>query len=246
MTAEYYNIVNEAEAYLKYLKTMGVVNVPKGKKEKNIKVKGPEADALPAEKPISKKDKVISGSLNDVSADIGDCKRCKLHSTRTNIVFGVGDPKAKLMFVGEGPGFDEDQKGEPFVGRAGQLLTKMIAGMGLTRDDVYIANVVKCRPPNNRNPEPDEIAACSKFLTAQIAAIGPKVIVCLGTFASQTLLRSEERISDLRGKFHDWQGGVKLIPTFHPAFLLRNPAMKKPVWEDMKLVMKELGMKVPS
>lgn len=179
-------------------------------------------------------------SLTEIRADLGDCQRCKLHAGRTNIVFGEGHPQARLMFVGEGPGADEDEQGEPFVGRAGQLLTQIIKAMGLAREDVYIANVVKCRPPGNRNPEPDEIAACSPFLQAQISAIGPTVIVALGKFAAQTLLQTETPISRLRGQFHAL-GGVAVMPTFHPSYLLRNPAAKREVWEDMKLVMKKLG-----
>ena len=178
--------------------------------------------------------------LEALRSEIGDCKRCKLCKGRTNIVFGVGSPDAKLVFVGEGPGAEEDKQGIPFVGRAGQLLTKIIEAMKLSRDDVYIANVVKCRPPENRNPEPDEIAACSPFLMKQIEIIAPKVIVCLGTFAAQKFLNTEEKITALRGHFRE-VAGVKVMPTYHPAFLLRNPNMKKPVWEDMQLVMKELG-----
>jgi DNA polymerase len=159
-------------------------------------------------------------------------------------VFGVGNPAAEIMFVGEGPGADEDQQGEPFVGKAGQLLTKMIEAMGFRREDVYIANVVKCRPPGNRNPEPDEIAACEPFLRAQIAAISPKVIVALGKFAAQTLLRDTTPISKLRGRWSSYEG-VKLMPTFHPAYLLRSPEEKKKAWEDLQLVMKELGRPLP-
>lgn len=178
--------------------------------------------------------------------EIGDCQRCKLCKERTHIVFGIGNPQASLMFVGEGPGADEDAKGEPFVGRAGQLLTKMIEAMGLTRDKIYIANVVKCRPPNNRNPEPDEIEACIPFLKKQIATINPKVIVCLGTFASKTLLQTEIPITKLRGEFRDYEKTtIKVMPTYHPAFLLRNPNMKRPVWEDLKKVMDFLGLKLP-
>jgi len=181
------------------------------------------------------------GLLPVIRADIGDCTRCKLHQGRTNIVFGVGSPEARLMFVGEGPGADEDEQGEPFVGRAGQLLTQIIKAMGLAREDVYIANVVKCRPPGNRNPEPDEIEQCSPFLHAQIAAIKPVVIVALGKFAAQTLLQTETPISRLRGQFHR-MGDVDVMPTFHPSYLLRNPAAKREVWEDMKLVMKRLAV----
>ena len=178
-------------------------------------------------------------TLSEVRDEIGDCRRCKLCSTRKNIVFGTGSPHAALMFVGEAPGADEDAQGQPFVGRAGQLLTKMIEAMGLSRETVYIANIIKCRPPENRNPQPDEIAACSPFLLKQIEAIRPKVICALGTFSAQTLLETQQKISALRGKFHDYHG-VKLLPTFHPAYLLRNPNEKKTVWEDLKKIMEEL------
>ncbi|MBI2339648.1 MAG: uracil-DNA glycosylase [Deltaproteobacteria bacterium] len=180
--------------------------------------------------------------LSSLRAEIGDCTRCVLHKGRTNLVFGVGNPNAELMFVGEGPGADEDLQGEPFVGRAGQLLTRMIEAMGLKRGDVYIANIVKCRPPGNRNPEPIEIATCIPFLKKQIDIIQPKVIVCLGKFAAQTLLQTEIPITKLRGEFHDY-GEAKIMPTYHPAFLLRNPNMKRAVWEDLKKVMSLLGLK---
>ncbi len=179
--------------------------------------------------------------LEELRAAIGDCRRCKLCSGRTHLVFGVGDPKAEVMFVGEGPGRDEDLQGVPFVGRAGQLLTDIITkGMGLRRDDVYIANVVKCRPPENRNPEPDEIQSCEPFLLKQIQLIRPRVIVGLGKFAVQTLLKSKVPITRLRGTRHDYHG-IKLMPTLHPAYLLRNPGDKKLVWEDIKKVLQELG-----
>jgi DNA polymerase len=179
--------------------------------------------------------------LAKLKTEIGDCERCKLGNTRTNLVFGVGNPDARLVFVGEGPGRDEDLQGEPFVGRAGQLLTDIITkGMKMRREDVYICNVVKCRPPENRNPEPDEIDACEKFLIRQLEIIGPKIIVALGTFAAQTLLKTDSPISKLRGRFHDYHG-IRLMPTFHPSFLLRNPEKKKEVWEDIKMVMAELG-----
>jgi DNA polymerase len=172
-----------------------------------------------------------------IREDLGPCTRCKLHTQgRKQIVFGVGNPNADLMFVGEAPGADEDVQGEPFVGRAGQLLTKIIESIGLQRSDVYIANVIKCRPPQNRNPEPDEVASCRPFLFQQIDAIQPRVIVALGTFAAQALLDTVVPISRLRGQLHDFRGGAKLIPTFHPAFLLRSPERKRDVWEDMKKV----------
>jgi DNA polymerase len=175
-------------------------------------------------------------ALVAIRADIGDCTRCKLHMLgRKQIVFGVGNPEADLMFVGEAPGADEDEQGMPFVGRAGQLLTKIIEAIELRREDVYIANIIKCRPPQNRNPEPDEVASCEPFLFRQIDAIKPRVIVALGKYAAQTLLRTETPLSRLRGRQFDYRG-AKLIPTFHPAYLLRNPSSKREVWEDMKLV----------
>ncbi|HTN73022.1 MAG TPA: uracil-DNA glycosylase [Methylomirabilota bacterium] len=180
-------------------------------------------------------------NLEELRDAIGDCRRCKLWSGRTHLVFGVGNPKAKLMFVGEGPGRDEDLQGEPFVGRAGQLLTDIITkGMGLRREDVYIANVVKCRPPENRNPEPDEVASCEPFLKKQIDLVKPEIIVALGKFAVQTLLQSKVPITKIRGSWHSYHG-IRLMPTLHPAYLLRNPADKKLVWEDIKQVMKEMS-----
>ncbi len=173
---------------------------------------------------------------------LGDCRRCKLCSDRSNIVFGVGNPDAGLMFVGEGPGEEEDKQGVPFVGRAGALLTDIITkGMGLRREDVYIANVVKCRPPGNRNPQPDEIVACEPFLARQIEIIEPKVLVSLGTFATQALLKNRIAISKQRGVWSDYNG-VPLMPTFHPAYLLRNPSGKRIVWGDIKLVMQKMGI----
>jgi len=177
--------------------------------------------------------------LDALKAEVLKCRACGLHKTRINVVFGAGNQKAALMFVGEAPGGDEDKQGLPFVGRAGQLLTKIIEAMGLGRQDVYIANILKCRPPNNRPPLPDEIAACENNVKRQIKSIRPKVIVTLGKFASQTLLKSETPISILRGKFQEYEG-TKVMPTFHPAYLLRNPNEKKHVWQDMKKVMKEL------
>jgi len=180
-------------------------------------------------------------ALVGVRTGIGDCTRCKLHTLgRSQIVFGVGNPEADLMFVGEAPGADEDVQGIPFVGRAGQLLTKIIEAIDLKREDVYIANVIKCRPPQNRNPEPDEVEKCEPFLFQQIDIIKPKVIVALGKFGAQTLLRTLEPISRLRGRVFEYRGS-KLVPTFHPAYLLRNPSSKREVWEDMKLVRKLLS-----
>jgi len=183
-------------------------------------------------------------ALVAIREDIGDCTRCKLHTLgRTQVVFGVGNPEADLMFVGEAPGADEDEQGIPFIGRAGQLLTKIIEAIDLKRDDVYIANIIKCRPPQNRNPEPDEVASCEPFLFRQIDVIKPKVIVALGKYAAQTLLRVDTPISRLRGRVFDYRG-AQLIPTFHPAYLLRNPSSKREVWEDMKLVKRLLASEI--
>jgi uracil-DNA glycosylase len=191
---------------------------------------------LPQEHPSAH----LSGlSLVELEAVARQCTLCRLHRGRTHVVFGVGNPQADLMFAGEAPGRDEDQQGEPFVGRAGQLLTRIIEAIGLKRQDVYIANVIKCRPPNNRNPEADEIAHCEPYLIRQIELVRPRLIVALGTFAAQTLLKTKLPISQLRGRFHTYQG-VKLMPTFHPAFLLRNPERKRAVWEDMQAVQREL------
>jgi uracil-DNA glycosylase family 4 len=184
-------------------------------------------------------------TLERIRDDIGpNCTRCKLHKGRTKIVFGVGNPKAELVFVGEGPGRDEDAQGEPFVGRAGKLLTQMIEAMGLRRQDVYICNVVKCRPPENRLPEKDEIATCSPYLLRQLGVIGPKVICCLGSCSAQTMLQTTEGISRFRGQWFDFRGS-KLIATYHPAYLLRNPAAKGEVWKDLQKVMAVLGLQLP-
>jgi DNA polymerase len=181
----------------------------------------------------------VSG-LDAVRTELGDCTRCKLHTGRKTVVFGEGNTRALLVFVGEGPGQEEDQQGRPFVGAAGQLLTDIIVkGMKLRREDVYICNIVKCRPPNNRNPEPDEIDACEPFLIKQLGVIKPKVIVGLGNVAVKTLLKTKEGITSLRGNWKTYQG-IPLMPTFHPAYLLRNPSDKKLVWEDIKKVMAEL------
>ncbi len=199
-----------------------------------VKVAAPSADLF-ASATLGR-----AATLEALRAELGDCRRCKLWPGRTHIVFGVGNPHATLMFVGEGPGRDEDLQAEPFVGRAGKLLTEIITkGMKMRREDVYIANVIKCRPPDNRNPEPDEIAACQPFLRRQIELIRPRVLVALGTFAAQTLLGLRVPISRLRGHWYDYEG-TKLMPTLHPAYLLRNPNDKRLVWEDVKMVLREL------
>ncbi|HET6419990.1 MAG TPA: uracil-DNA glycosylase [Geobacteraceae bacterium] len=187
----------------------------------------------------------VTETLEDIRNELGDCALCSLGGSRTNLVFGVGNPNARLVFVGEAPGRDEDLQGIPFMGKAGELLTSMIQRMGFKRDEVYICNVLKCRPPNNRNPLPNEIEMCHPFLLRQLKAIGPIVIVALGTFAAQTLLETREPISKLRGRFHDYHG-IPLMPTFHPSFLLRNgPEMRWVVWEDMVKVLELMGVPVP-
>ncbi len=225
---EFRDLVAGLRHHLEEERSMGLEGWPKGSAPSRKK-------ALPSPPPSSS-----PLTLEDVREELGDCRRCKLHSTRTNIVFGTGNPRAKLVFVGEGPGRDEDLQGQPFVGLAGQLLTKIIAAVGLKREEVYICNILKCRPPGNRNPQPDEIAACEPFLIRQLQAIRPRAICALGTFAAHALLKSEAPISVLRGRFHAYQG-IALMPTYHPAYLLRNPAAKKQVWEDVRMIMKVLS-----
>lgn len=259
-----HDTVHKAEAFLRREIELGLEAVPArsgagGDPEVLIgtQSQGPsvdvEGEARPSGRPVVAN---LSGvlveepirsaaDLTELATVLGECKRCKLCDGRTNIVFGVGNSQAELMFVGEGPGHDEDLQGVPFVGRAGLLLTDIIEkGMGLARDKVYIANVVKCRPPNNRNPEPDEIVACEPFLHRQIALVRPRVIVSLGAFATQVLLRNRTAISKQRGRWHDYQG-VPVMPTFHPAYLLRNGGDKRLVWDDIKMVMERLGLPIP-
>lgn len=183
-------------------------------------------------------------TLESIRLDLGDCHRCPLGDLRTNLVFGVGNPHPRLVFVGEAPGRDEDLKGEPFVGAAGQLLTRIIAAMGLSRDQVYICNVLKCRPPQNRDPHHDEIETCSPFLVRQLRTLSPEVIVALGRIAAHTLLSTQTPIGRLRGTFHQWEG-IPVMPTYHPSALLRDESLKRPVWEDMKKVMERLGLPLP-
>jgi uracil-DNA glycosylase len=191
-------------------------------------------EASPSLSPHLKKD-----SLQGIREELGDCTRCRLHAGRKNIVFGVGNPDARLVFVGEGPGAEEDLQGEPFVGAAGQLLTRMIQAIQLERSDVYIANVVKCRPPDNRDPQEDEIETCLPFLKKQLAVIRPRIICTLGRFATQALLETKEGITKLRGRFHQLEGGARVMPTYHPSFLLRSPEKKREAWEDLQKVQKE-------
>lgn len=230
--------------YLRFCREMGLEELPAARPEKTVMEPSGEkrAMSLPLDARSGGDSPVMS--LPEIREELGDCRRCKLCEERNSIVFGEGNPDARLVFVGEGPGRDEDAQGRPFVGRAGQLLTKIIKAMKLEREDVYICNVVKCRPPGNRNPEPDEVASCEPFLAKQIRSINPEVVVCLGSVATGLLLKLKNfRMGQLRGTFHNYENS-KLMVTYHPAALLRNPAFKKPVWEDMKLVMKELGIRL--
>jgi DNA polymerase len=229
---------DQLKEHLRFAAELGVVGVSRDPAWRRREQEGQVGEVTEALR-VAPKGALVKSPAQELLAireDIGDCTRCKLHTLgRRQIVFGVGNPQADLMFVGEAPGADEDIQGEPFVGRAGQLLTKIIEAIGLSRGDVYIANVIKCRPPQNRNPEQDEVDTCEPFLFRQIDVIQPKVIVALGTFAARALLRTLDPISRLRGRVFEYRG-AKLIPTFHPAYLLRNPASKREVWEDMKLV----------
>lgn len=220
MGAKDSEVLVELKSYLEYLKGLGITQLP--------------LSHIPSSKEIQ--------TLERIRRELGNCQRCRLHQTRHTLVFGEGDEKAQLMLIGEGPGYDEDLQGRPFVGKAGQLLTRILQSIGLQREEVYITNIVKCRPPQNRNPEPDEIESCHPFLLKQIEAIGPNVICALGTFAAQTLLKTDAKITSLRGKAYD-VSGIQVFPTYHPAYLLRNPEKKREVWEDMKRVARALAEK---
>ena len=251
-------LVSQFRTHLEARGRSGLVGVVTARVEKSTKAAAPQPPAAPAPLPEKAPARVavadalsIDDEMDGARApekprngkvglqvlrdEIGDCQRCKLAPTRTNLVYGVGNPDADLVFVGEAPGADEDAQGEPFVGKAGQLLTKMIEAMGYTRDDVYICNVLKCRPPGNRNPEPDEVASCEPFLKRQLAVIRPRMIVALGKFAAQCLLRDDTPITRLRGGFRSYEG-IPLMPTLHPAYLLRDPSKKKLAWDDLKAV----------
>jgi uracil-DNA glycosylase len=271
---EFLEIVASVRAHLEYQRALGVrsVEMPSGGSGLSVvrpaalareRSAGPSLPALHrpvpermpaaavASPPTASADAVKTTSsspltLESIREEIGDCTRCKLHRGRKNIVFGEGDPKAKLVFVGEGPGFEEDQQGRPFVGAAGQLLTDIIVkGMKIRREDVYICNIVKCRPPDNRNPEPDEVEACIGFVKKQIQSIKPKVIVTLGNVPTQNLLGTKQGITRMRGTWQEYNG-IPVMPTFHPSYLLRSPGEKKKVWEDVQLVMAKLGMTLPA
>lgn len=235
-------LLEQARQYLLFYQEMGVteLNITRSGSPLSTVVQGPLAADASDATPALGVDSGPATRLEDLRINvIGDCRRCKLCEGRTKIVFGTGDPAARLLFIGEGPGADEDRQGLPFVGKAGQLLNKIIEAMGLTREQVYIANVVKCRPPENRAPQPDETAACTPFLFRQIEIIAPKVIVALGAPATQALIQTTAGITKIRGTFREYQG-IPVMPTFHPAYLLRNPAAKREVWDDMQMVMRRL------
>jgi DNA polymerase len=259
---EFIEIVADVRAHLEYQRALGVKSIEVNSLDIQPPIEQPatrpvqkEKTVVPAAAPPVVKETVQTMTSAQVSQpmtleaireEIGDCIRCKLHKGRTNIVFGEGDPKAVIVFVGEGPGFEEDQQGRPFVGAAGQLLTDIIEkGMNIKRAEVYICNIVKCRPPNNRNPEPDEVESCIGFVKQQIRAIQPTVIVTLGNVPTQNLLNTKQGITKLRGVWQEYEG-IPVMPTFHPSYLLRSPGEKKWVWVDIKSVLKKLGMQVPT
>jgi uracil-DNA glycosylase len=216
--------VTAVQDYMRYLQGIGVTELPLA------------SEVVVASSGASSQERLVQ-----LEASVRGCTQCQLHTGRTQVVFGTGDPAADLVFVGEAPGRDEDLKGEPFVGPAGQLLTRIIEAIGLRREQVYILNVVKCRPPNNRNPRPEEVAACRPILQAQLDCLQPRVICAMGAFAAQSLLQTEERISRLRGRFH-MLGSIQVMPTYHPAYLLRNPQEKRTVWQDMQAVQRVLAL----
>jgi uracil-DNA glycosylase family 4 len=235
-------------ARVKYYKEMGIYDFYRRPVEEGVELAlQPVAETVPIKAQASAPPIIGDkpSALKLIREDIGDCTRCRLHKGRTNLVFGVGNVNADLMFVGEGPGADEDAKGEPFVGRAGQLLNNMISAMGIKREDVYIANVVKCRPPQNRTPEKDECDTCSPFLMRQIDVIKPKAIVALGAVAAKNLLAVNDSMANLRGRWYDFRN-TKLLVTYHPAYLLRDPRQKKETWKDLQMAMKYLGLNPPA
>ncbi|BEH10880.1 uracil-DNA glycosylase [Geobacter sulfurreducens subsp. ethanolicus] len=229
-------VIASLRRYLEEVRETGVEGLPLAAPAPSVSVV--EASSAPAASGEARE------TLDDIRREMGGCHRCALGAGRTNLVFGVGNPAARLMIIGEAPGRDEDFRGEPFVGEAGQLLTKIIEAMGFAREDVYICNVLKCRPPHNRDPASAEIEACSSFMLRQVMAVAPEAILALGTFAAQAILSTKEPISRLRGRFHDYHG-IPLMPTFHPAFLLRNPERKRDVWDDVRQVMGLLGKEAP-
>lgn len=249
ISTEFLEILADIRAHLEFQRALGVKTLETGavEREPAAAMQQPLAHTAEAARGSQHADAVQAApaGLEALREEIGDCTRCKLHKGRKTIVFGEGDPEAAIVFVGEGPGFEEDQQGRPFVGAAGQLLTDIIEkGMKIRRAEVYICNIVKCRPPNNRNPEPDEVEACIGFVKQQISMIRPKVIVTLGNVPTQNLLNTKQGITKLRGTWQEYNG-IPVMPTFHPSYLLRSPSEKRWVWVDIKKVMKKLGMEVP-
>jgi len=236
-------VASAVHEYVRYLQRLGVVELPLGQVAVEVPpavdTRPPVAESRP---PAPRQEVPAALPLQQLAETFRDCRQCRLHQGRTQVVFGTGNPQASLVFVGEAPGEEEDRQGEPFVGAAGQLLNRIIEAMGLRRDQVYMLNVVKCRPPGNRNPLPDELAACRRILEAQLACLTPQVICALGNFAAQALLQTEERISRLRGRFHRL-GDIQVMPTYHPAYVLRNPQSKRAVWDDMQRIQRALGLR---
>ncbi len=238
-------IIDDLKAYLEYLRGLGIIELPLSLKPDGFDDRSGVTTGVGtvAEPSPSYRIGTLTAkrpSLEAIRRELGNCRRCKLCRARRSIVFGEGNEQAQLMVIGEGPGYEEDLQGKPFVGKAGQLLTKILQSIHLQREEVYITNIIKCRPPQNRNPEPDEIEACYPFLQKQMEAIRPKIICALGTFAAQTLLKTDAKITSLRGKVYE-VSGIRLFPTYHPAYLLRNPEKKREVWEDIKQVAQALG-----
>ncbi|MCX8116362.1 MAG: uracil-DNA glycosylase [Desulfobacterota bacterium] len=242
MNPLFYETISDLKAYFQYLKGLGVneLVLPGTIDPLRPSCEAPRDTGRKDLPPPSRSSTAKRIGLSEIRSELGDCRRCPLHRTRKTIVFGEGNEQARLMLIGEGPGYEEDVQGRPFVGKAGQLLTRILQAIQLQREEVYITNIVKCRPPQNRNPEPEEVEACSPFLWKQIQAIRPKVICALGTVSAQTLLRTDAKITALRGRSFE-VSGIPVFPTYHPAYLLRNPDKKREVWEDMKRIAQALA-----
>ena len=236
-------VLDHIQSYLRYLKEMGITGFDCSAETLDLisSWKAPKPGTAPSAPPVKTAEKKPEDSMDQIRSDLAACRGCRLCDTRTKMVFGEGDGRARLVFVGEAPGYDEDVSGRPFVGKAGQLLTKIIQAIHLDRHQVYICNIVKCRPPGNRNPDPDEIRACLPFLKRQLALIQPDFICALGSVAAQTLLETATPIGRLRGRYHDF-GNARLLPTYHPSYLLRNPEKKRDVWQDMQMLIRDMDL----
>lgn len=242
MSQYFLEMIGDLKTYLEYLKGLGITELPLSKRPNEALYRSEdlrEAGTIGESSPSYSLSSREIQTLDKIRGELQNCQRCKLHRTRRTLVFGEGNEKARLMLIGEGPGYEEDLQGKPFVGKAGQLLTRILQSIDLRREEVYITNIVKCRPPQNRNPEPDEIESCRPFLLKQIEAIGPRIICALGTFAAQSLLKTDAKITSVRGRAYDISG-IQVFPTYHPAYLLRNPDKKREVWEDMKQIARAL------